>query len=165
TETAIQDAKNNLKHIKTAISNAYHRLDSTQIAKELENDQKLLEKWDQKLQDFEKAMDDDFQAQNAMTVVYEMVRILNRSIEKENLSKKSLSQMIDSLVQILSIFGLEDLYDGEDLLDEEINLLIQKREKARQNKNYDQADEIRDLLKEKGIILEDTPQGIRWKRE
>ena len=166
TEEAIKDAENNLKHIKTAISNGYHRLKSEKMMKDADEDSELLKKWAEKVQNFEKAMDDDFQAQNAMTAIYEMVRVLNRSIEKENLSEKVLEKMIVSLSQILSIFGLEDLYDdNEDLLDEEIDTMIQEREEARTSKDFDRADELRDLLKEKGIILEDTPQGIRWKRE
>ena len=164
-ELAIQDAENNLRQIKRAFSNAYHRLKVNHLAEKLEDDQKTLDQWQEKIKDFEKEMDDDFQVQNGMTVVYEMVRILNRNLEKEKLSARVLEEMIDSLSKILSIFGLENLYTEEELLDEEINLLIQEREEARSKKNFDRADEIRDTLKEKGIILEDTPQGIRWKRE
>lgn len=164
-ELAIQDAENNLRQIKTAFSNAYHRLNASHVSDKVEEDSKLLNEWHEKVQDFEKAMDDDFQAQNGMTVVYEMIRILNRSLERENISSKVLEEMLDSLSKILSVFGLENLYAGEELLDEEIHLLIQEREEARGQKDFNRADEIRDILKEKGIILEDTPQGIRWKRE
>lgn len=163
-ETAIEDAQNNLRQIKTAIANAHHRLDSNSFSKEESTKDEMLAEWEQKVSAFENAMDDDFQAQNGITVVYEMVRLLNQSIEKEDSSKEALSEMLNSLIKILSIFGLKDLYES-DLLDEEINQLIKEREDARKNQDYERADAIRDELKEKGIILEDTPQGIRWKRE
>lgn len=165
TEASLKDAQNNLTHIKTALSNAYHRLQSDQISKELADDAHKLKSWVEKVERFEAAMNDDFQAQNAMTVIYEMVRELNRTIEQTKVSKKLLEEMLESLVTLLSIFGLEDLYDTEDLLDEDIDQLIQEREQARAEKDFARSDEIRDLLNEKGIILEDTPQGVRWKRE
>ncbi len=165
TELALEDAKNNLTQIKTALSNGYHRLESKQISENLANDQEVLKDWENKICRFEEAMDDDFQAQNAMTVVYEMVRKLNRTIKQEKVSKKVLKEMLNSLTTILSVFGLEKLHDSGDLLDEEIDQLIQERDEARAKKDFNRADEIRDLLKEKGIILEDTPQGVRWKRE
>ena len=65
---------------------------------------------------------------------------------------------------MLAIFGLENLAQAEELLDEEVDALIQERETARAEKNFERADEIRDQLKEEGILLEDTAQGIRWKR-
>lgn len=165
TEASLKDAQNNLTHIKTALSNAYHRLQSDQLSKELADDAHKLKSWVEKVERFEAAMNDDFQAQNAMTVIYEMVRELNRTIEQTKVSKKLLEEMLESLVTLLSIFGLEDLYDTEDLLDEDIDQLIQEREQARAEKDFARSDEIRDLLNEKGIILEDTPQGVRWKRE
>lgn len=163
-ETAIEDAENNLRQIKTAIANAHHRLDSNSFSEEESAKEEVLTEWEQKVIAFEHAMDDDFQAQNGITVVYEMVRLLNQTIEKENISKEALNDMLKSLIKILSIFGLKDLYES-DLLDEEIDHLIKEREDARKNREYERADAIRDELKEKGIILEDTPQGIRWKRE
>lgn len=164
-ETAIKDAESNLKHIKTAISNAYHRLNSIEKSKNSINNLAFLENWNKEVINFEKAMDNDFQAQNAITVVYEMIRILNRTIEKETISKETLTRMLETLTEILSIFGLEDLYDEKDLLDEEIETMIEERNEARAKKNFEEADKIRDILKEKGIILEDTPQGIRWRRD
>lgn len=165
TSASLKDAQNNLTHIKTALSNGYHRLNTEQIAVTLPNDVENLKRWTEKIERFEAAMNDDFQAQNAMTVIYEMVRELNRAVEQVELSKKVLIEMLGSLAQLLSIFGLEDLYDTEDLLDKDIDELIQEREQARAEKDFARSDEIRDLLNEKGIILEDTPQGVRWKRE
>src|SRR5699024_10300272 len=110
-------------------------------------------------------MDDDFQTQNGITIVYEMIRDLNKMLEQAEVSRKILERMLKDLTEILAIFGMEDLQSDEDLLDEEIERLIQQREQARAVKDFEQADHIRDLLKDQGIRLEDTPQGIRWKRE
>lgn len=165
TETALEDAANNLRQIRTAFSNASYRLNSGQVSPEQPSDVEKLEQWQAKIYEFENAMDDDFQAPNAMTVIYEMIRILNLRLEEKILSKNLLKEMLDSLTELLAIFGITDLFSKTDLLDQEIEELIQEREDARANKNYGRADEIREQLKEKGIILEDTPQGIRWKRE
>ena len=162
-ESAIEDAKANITHIKTAIANGYHRLNTA--GSPSENDAKRRTQWEEYVTRFVSVMDDDFQTQNGITIIYEMIRDLNRAIEQAEISTELLEFMLNTLIELLSIFGLENLEMDEDLLDEEIDLLIQQREEARAAKDFEQADAIRDLLKEQGIILEDTNQGIRWKRE
>lgn len=162
-ESAIEDAKANITHIKTAIANGYHRLNTA--GSPSENDTKRRTQWEEYVTRFVSVMDDDFQTQNGITIIYEMIRDLNRAIEQAEISTELLEFMLNTLIELLSIFGLENLEMDEDLLDEEIDLLIQQREEARAAKDFEQADAIRDLLKEQGIILEDTNQGIRWKRE
>src|SRR5690625_94322 len=162
-ETALADAKANITHIKTAIGNGYHRLEKE--VDSLPDDPERKEQWDEYIIRFTKAMDDDFQTQNGITIVYEMIRELNRMLEEPEVSKETLEMMLNDLIEILAIFGIESLQMDEDLLEDEIEILIQQREEARAAKEFEQADAIRDLLKEKGILLEDTPQGIRWKRE
>lgn len=162
TTEALEDAKTNVTHIKTAINNSYHRLDSA--VDSVENDEEIMEQWENYVERFNEAMDDDFQAQNGLTVVYEMVRDLNLAIEAEEVSKTVLEMMLNTLTELLAIFGLENIYEKE-LLDEEVEALIKEREEARKNKDFDRADEIRDSLREQGILLEDTAQGLRWKRD
>lgn len=162
-ETALADAKANITHIKTAIRNGYHRLETA--VDNLPDDSERKEQWDEYIIRFTKAMDDDFQTQNGITIVYEMIRELNLMLEEPEVSKEALKMMLNDLIEILSIFGIENLQRDEDLLDDDIEMLIQQREEARAAKEFEQADAIRDQLKEKGILLEDTPQGIRWKRE
>lgn len=162
-ETALADAKANITHIKTAIRNGYHRLETA--VDNLPDDSERKEQWDEYIIRFTKAMDDDFQTQNGITIVYEMIRELNLMLEEPEVSKEALKMMLNDLIEILSIFGIENLQRDEDLLDDDIERLIQQREEARAAKEFEQADAIRDQLKEKGILLEDTPQGIRWKRE
>lgn len=161
TETALDDAKTNVQHIKTAINNGYHRLETADDT--LPNDAAAIQNFSDQVDAFTMAMDDDFQAQNGMTIVYEMIRNLNRIIEQPNVSKYVLKFMLDEILEILSIFGIENLKE-EELLDDDIDALIKEREEARANKDFARADDIRDQLKAEGIILEDTNQGIRWKR-
>lgn len=161
-ETALDDAKANVNQIRTAINNGYHRL-QTATAK-LDNDEESIKNFQEYIDQFVEAMDDDIQAQNGITIIYEMIRALNRTIEKDQVSKVVLEFMMSNLTDILSIFGIEDLQDANELLDEEIDQLIQEREEARANKDFERADAIRDELKKQGILLEDTNQGIRWKR-
>ena len=160
-EIALEDAKTSVQSIKTAINNGYHRLETADDT--LPNDVESIKDFKNHVNAFTAAMDDDFQAQNGMTSVYDMIRDLNRVIEHEEVSKYVLEFMLDEISEILSIFGLENLKQ-EDLLDEEVDALIQEREEARTTKNFARADAIRDQLKAEGILLEDTAQGIRWKR-
>lgn len=161
TETALEDAKTNLHQIKTAINNGYHRLETANDT--LPNDAEAIEIFSEHIYDFTKAMDDDFQAQNGMTSVYDMIRDLNRIIEKPEVSKYVLKFMLEEIADVLAIFGIQDLKQDE-MIDEEVDALIKEREEARMAKDFARADEIRDQLKAEGIILEDTNQGIRWKR-
>ena len=162
-KAALEDAKANVTHIKTAIGNGYHRLASADEF--LTNDEELLKQWSDYVHRFEEAMDDDFQTQNGITIIYEMIRELNKQIEATKVSRVVLEKMLTTLEELLSIFGLVDLRGEEELLAQDIEELIEEREEARAAKDFERADAIRDTLRAQGIILEDTAQDIRWKRE
>lgn len=161
-EEAVHEAATNLNRIQTALRNARYRLKDA--VESLQGDSKELEKWKELKEAFVTHMDDDFQAQNGITDIYDMVRELNRYVEQKMVSKKVLTAATAQLEEILAIFGMESLYKEEELLDTDIEELIDERNQARQEKNFARADTIRDDLKAKGILLEDTPQGVRWKR-
>jgi len=108
-------------------------------------------------------MDDDFNAANGITVVYELAKWINTYLEQPTVSKTILSKSEALFTQWLSIFGI--LFTTAEMLDEEIEQLIEERTQARKNRDFSRSDEIRDQLKEKGILLDDTPQGTRWRRE
>lgn len=164
TDETIHEAKSNLTRIQTAYANASHRIE--QAEESLEDDTSQIQKWKDLVQQFEKHMDDDFQAQNGITDVYEMIRNLNVYLEQKQVSKKVLAFAMKHLEEILAIFGIQlDLVIDTELLDKEVEELIEERNQSRKDRNFSRADEIRDLLQEKGILLEDTPQGIRWKRK
>lgn len=164
TDETIHEAKSNLTRIQTAYANASHRIE--QAEESLEDDTSQIQKWKDLVQQFEKHMDDDFQAQNGITDVYEMIRNLNVYLEQKQVSKKVLAFAMKHLEEVLAIFGIQlDLVIDTELLDKEVEELIEERNQSRKDRNFARADEIRDLLQEKGILLEDTPQGIRWKRK
>lgn len=163
-EEAIHEAEVNLNRIKTAFENARYRLNTAEPM--LDDDQDAIDEWNSVKQNFVNHMDDDFQAQNGIADIYEMIGIMNRYIERDTVSKQIIDMYMTDLERKLYIFGVENILDSaEDLLDEEIDALIEERNQARANKDFDRADEIRDQLRSEGIILEDTAQGIRWKRE
>lgn len=107
-------------------------------------------------------MDDDFNAANGITVVYEIAKWINRYVDQAVVSYEVLKFALDHFVELIAIFGI--VFE-ENLADEQVDQLIIERNEARKNKEFARSDEIRDQLKEQGIILEDTPQGTRWRRK
>ena len=164
-EAAIEEAQVNLQKIQTAYENAEYRLRSAvDVSGQLPDDRQVLDEWQVFLDSFNTHMDMDFQAQNGISDIYDMVRFLNRYMNQETVSGAVLDQLLADLKERLYIFGIEDLTSEQTLLDEDIRDLIDEREQAREDKDYVRADEIRDQLSEQGIILEDTAQGVRFKR-
>lgn len=164
-EAAIEEARVNLQKIQTAYENAEYRLRSAvDVSGHLPDDRQVLDEWQVFLDSFNTHMDMDFQAQNGISDIYDMVRFLNRYMNQDTVSGAVLDQLLADLKERLYIFGIEDLTSEQTLLDEDIRDLIDEREQAREDKDYARADEIRDQLSEQGIILEDTAQGVRFKR-
>lgn len=160
-ETTLKEAETNLSKLKTAYENATFRFKDAQNSQaEDPQNQKLLADFENR---FIEEMDDDFNAANGITVVYEFAKWLNKYIEQTEVSQVILTASVNLLTQWLSIFGI--YFVNDNLLDEEIEQLIEERIQARKAKDFTRSDEIRDQLKAKGIILEDTPQGTRWRRE
>jgi cysteinyl-tRNA synthetase len=160
-ETTMKEAATNLQRLKNTFENLKFRLD---IAEEvLDTDATFLAELDQIKQRFIEEMDDDFNAANGITVVYELAKWLNTYLENTTVSRTVLTKGEELFTQWLSIFGI--LFTADELLDEDIEQLIEERTQARKNRDFVRSDEIRDLLKEKGILLDDTPQGTRWRRE
>lgn len=160
-EATIKEAATNLQRLKNTYDNVQFRKDSA--ASSLTDDSDKMAELTELETRFIQEMDDDFNVANGITVVYELAKWLNTYLEQEQVSLPVLDQAITLYAQWLAIFGI--FFTSEALLDEDIEQLIEERNQARQAKNFARSDEIRDLFKEKGIILEDTPQGTRWRRE
>lgn len=159
-EATMKDAQANLQKLRTAFENAAFRQDTAEAALAVDQEKKSEL---QVLKDrFVEEMDDDFNAANGITVVYELAKWLNNYSEQERVSAAVLATALDEYTKMLTVFGIE--FQTAGLLDEEIDQLIEERNQARKDKNFARSDEIRDQLKEQGIILEDTPQGVRWRR-
>ena len=159
-DRAVEEARNNLEKIRSAYNNAQYRLEAADSA--LSSDQADLAVFEALEARFVKEMDDDFQADNAMTVIYQFVKELNMYSERDQVSQVVLEKALSLLEQLMMIFGIK--LQADTILDDDIQALIDERTQARQDKNFSRSDEIRDYLKEQGIILDDTNQGTRWRR-
>ena len=114
---------------------------------------------------FIEAMDDDLNTADAVSVLFEMVRYANGLINGQALNPAEAKVVYDLFKELGGVLGLlGNEKDEDEDIDQKIKDLIEKRQEARKNKNWAEADAIRDRLKEMGIVLEDTPQGVRWKR-
>lgn len=160
-EENLQEAKTNLQKLRTAYDNTSFRLKDALASRN--DDPSFLLSVDQFEKEFQVAMDDDFNTANGVTVLYEFARWLNQYAKEEQVSKIVLQTALTVYEKLVSILGI--YFEKEELQDDKIEALIEERNLARKEKNFARSDEIRDLLKEKGIILEDTPQGVRWRYE
>jgi cysteinyl-tRNA synthetase len=112
--------------------------------------------------DFTDKMDDDLNISEALAAVFSMVKDVNKLIAEGKIGKKNAKEVLEVMKGFDSVLGVMSF--EETSLDSEIEALIQKREEARNKKDFATADKIRDELKAKGIILEDTKDGVRWKK-
>lgn len=160
----LEQAAGGLDRIKTAYSNLKYRLKTSraeepngQAAEQARIIGELRER-------FISEMDDDLNTANAITVLFDVVKEANLYMRHENVGKNEIQAYVDLLVELTGVLGLV-LEQEEQLLDSEIDALIEERTEARKARNFARSDEIRDLLAAKGIVLEDTPQGVRWRRK
>ena len=160
-EAVITEAQANVNKLREAIRRLKHRQD--QASADLEDHETWLTEINGIQEQFVIAMDDDFNASNGITALFDLVKSLNRYLELEVTSQGVLSLYDKVLHDLLAVFGL-DLEDKSNSIDQEIEALIEERRQARANKDFARSDAIRDQLKEQGILLDDTPQGTVWKR-
>ena len=113
-------------------------------------------------QKFEKAMDDDFNTADAIAAVFDLVKFINTNTDGES-SKEYLQNLLSQLVALTDVLGII-VEKEQEMLADDIEALIAERQAARKERNFARADEIRDELLVKGIILEDTREGVKWKR-
>lgn len=117
---------------------------------------------------FEQAMDDDFNVQNALTAIYDLLPVINANANAARADKQELQKFKEKLASWLLVFGVDTnklCVKNAGSNDDEIDALVKKRDEARANKDWATSDQIRDQLKEMGITIQDTPQGTRWTRD
>jgi cysteinyl-tRNA synthetase len=159
-EELLESAKKGLERLKTSYFNLKHRLQSSTNL--TDDDDQWLARIQEQHDAFIREMDDDFNTANGIAVLFELSKQANLYLLEKNTSERVIHAFLREFEQLLDVLGIT--LQEEELLDEEIEALIQKRNEARKNRNFALADQIRDELKAKNIILEDTPQGTRWKR-
>ncbi|WP_267202127.1 cysteine--tRNA ligase [Limosilactobacillus kribbianus] len=155
------DAQNNLDHIQTAYDNLTYRQKDALTG----GDDQVKAQLADFRQRFIAAMDDDINVQNGIAVVYELVKAANVYAQQETVHQDALAAYKETLQALLSIFGVKLTASDNQIDDEQIKQLIEERNQARKNRDFARSDQIRDDLKKQGIILEDTPQGTRYKKE
>ncbi|ALC87301.1 cysteinyl-tRNA synthetase [Bacillus sp. FJAT-22090] len=157
----VEQAEAGLERIRTSYANVLHRLDAT--ADLGDHHDIWMHKIGEVKEQFITAMDDDFNTANGIAAVFELSKLANTYLLEKQTSENVLKQFLTIFDELTTVLGIS-LQQEKEVLDEEIDALIEERNQARKNRNFARADEIRDQLKEMNIILEDTAQGIRWKR-
>ncbi|MBS7008267.1 cysteine--tRNA ligase [Anaerostipes sp.] len=159
-DTLVESAKNGLDRILTAVELLRDRAAVPETALSSEEEKNLGEAG-RLAAKFEEAMEDDFNTADAISAIFEIVKLSNTTVKDGSAAyAKKLLEMLETLCGVLGIETKQD----EEMLDEEIEQLIEERQQARKDKNFKRADEIRDELLEKGIVLKDTREGVKWKR-
>ncbi|MCH5257175.1 MAG: cysteine--tRNA ligase [Lachnospiraceae bacterium] len=165
-EELMEAAKNGYERIVTCVSNLNFLIEKVEKDGGQEDvsveETAYIEEAKTYIEKFEEAMNDDFNTADAISSIFELVKFTNTKASEKS-SKEFLTALKDEIVMLSDICGLIVAKEAE-ILDDEIEALIQERQDARKAKNFARADEIRDNLLKQGIILEDTREGVKWKR-
>lgn len=154
-EKNLQKAADNLEKIKTAYNNLKFRLDGA-----TDETDDIQAKVEQIVADFKAAMNDDFNVQNGLTEIFNLVSLANNYSAQDEVAKTGVELILKTLTELTSILGIK--LDEQKDLSKEIQEMVDQRDQARADKDFATSDKLRDQLKEMGVILEDTPQGTRW---
>ena len=158
----MEAAKSGLDRIITATDNLKFLADNAKTETLTNNEENALTKTQDYVAAFEKAMDDDFNTADAIAAIFDLVKYANTTANGDS-SKAYVTALYELIVKLADVLGIV-VEKKEELLDADIEALIQERQAARKERNFARADEIRDELLAKGIILEDTREGVKWKR-
>ncbi|MGX7049844.1 cysteine--tRNA ligase [Weissella viridescens] len=156
-ERNMQQAERNLERIRTGYRNVAFR-EGDAVAG---TDADVMTEITELVAKYDAAMDDDFNVQNALAVVYELVELANKYAERTTVHEDTVTEILHQIETLMGVFGVDGFSAAPDV-DAEIQALIDERDAARANRDFARSDEIRDMLTQQGIILEDTPQGTRW---
>src|SRR4051812_38717792 len=159
-EELLESTKAAFERLTTSYQNLNHRRGaSTDLT---DHNQEWLDKLTVLHEQFIEAMDDDFNTALAISVLFDISKLANYYLLEKNTAVEIIDAFTNKFEELFEVLGLT--LGNEEMLDEDIDALIEKRNQARRDRNFQLSDQIRDQLKEMNIILEDTPQGTRWKR-
>ncbi|MCU6726163.1 Cysteine--tRNA ligase [uncultured Clostridium sp.] len=158
----MEASKNALDRIINAVENLKFLAGNGAEGEMTEAEQKEVEGLAEFEKKFDEAMDDDFNTADAIAAIFELVKYANSNVTAEN-TKAFINTVKEKIVSLADILGLI-VEKEEEILDSDIEKLIEERQAARKEKNFARADEIRNLLLEKGIVLKDTREGVKWER-
>ena len=158
----MEASKNALDRIINAVENLKFLAGNGAEGEMTEAEQKEVEGLAEFEKKFDEAMDDDFNTADAIAAIFELVKYANSNVTAEN-TKAFINTVKEKIVSLADILGLV-VEKEEEILNSDIEKLIEERQAARKEKNFARADEIRNLLLEKGIVLKDTREGVKWER-
>lgn len=158
----MEASKNGLERIVNSADNLKFLLKSAKNEAMSAEEEADFAKTDAFVEDFERAMEDDFNTADAIAAIFDLVKYANTNATADS-SKEYLQKLFDRMVKLADVLGLI-IDKKEEVLDEEIEKLIEERQAARKAKDFARADAIRDELLEKGIVLKDTREGVKWTR-
>lgn len=158
----MESAKNALERIRNAVSNLKYLQEAASAEEMTADEQAMLAEVKSFETKFDEAMDDDFNTADAIAAVFELVKYANTNVTSANTAALT-GAVKEAIIRLCDILGIIAEVK-EELLDDEIEKLIEERQAARKAKNFARADEIRNELLEKGIVLLDTREGVKWKR-
>lgn len=159
----LNQSKAGLERLYNAKEKAEFTINNLEDSKMTEEEAKLQDELASFRQKFIDAMDDDVNTADAVSAIFELAKFMNSNIT-ENSSKEFAQKTLDEFNELTGVLNIVNKDKKEDILDEEIEKLIEQRTEAKKNKNFQLADGIRQQLLDKGIVLEDTRQGVKWKR-
>ncbi|MBR0470812.1 MAG: cysteine--tRNA ligase, partial [Clostridia bacterium] len=161
-DTLMEQAKSAVERVYTCLGNLEFLLENGEDRELTDTEKEYSAKLDEYKQKFIDAMDDDLNTAAATSAIFDIVYASNTALSSENKNAKEVIQKtIDLIRELGGVLGLFQKKENKSL-DAEIEELIAKRNKAREEKNWAEADAIRDKLKEMNIILKDTPMGVQW---
>ena len=158
----MEASKNALDRIVNAVENLKFLAGSAADGEMTEAEQKEADGLAEYEKKFDEAMDDDFNTADAIAAIFELVKYANSNVTADN-TKAFINVVKEKIISLSDILGLI-VEKEEEILDSDIEKLIEERQTARKEKNFARADEIRNLLLEKGIVLKDTREGVKWER-
>lgn len=161
-EDLMESAKSGLERIRTCGDRLKDLIAKAPAEQMSEEEDELLDTTKEYVNNFEDAMDDDFNTADAIAAIFDLVKFANTKLDDES-SSEILMNVYQKIEKLLSVLGLEFTVEKEDV-DQQIRDLIEKRQQARKEKNFALADQIRDELLAQGIELLDTREGVKWKR-
>ena len=160
----MESSKNALERITDAAARLRDRQAAASVQEASEDEKKMMQEEAAFVTKFEEAMDDDFNTADAITVLFDLVRDYNTNITIDS-SKELCEKALELIRSLGAPLGMLQKQTKKESLEDEIESLIEQRQEARKNRDFALADKIRDDLKARGIVLIDTPQGVRWKKE
>ena len=160
-DTLVESAKTGLERIVTAVDLCRDFAEKDKAEKISEKEKKSLEEIQKLVRKFEDAMEDDFNTADAVSAIFEIVRVSNSTVKDSGSAYAK--EVLKTMESLCGVLGIETKRQQE-ILDKEIEALIEERNAARKERNFARADEIRNQLLEQGIILKDTREGVKWSR-